>query len=778
MQFRFANDAAFPNLFFLQFELRLDQTNDGAVRLEHIKDRAQNQPQGYEREIHDDEVDRFAEILRIEVAQVDALPRYDPFVVSNFPGELIFPDIEGEHLFCTPLENAVGETSRRCPRIENDFAADIVGEFVEPLFNFQPAATDELRSIFHQDIHILRHLETGLKIPSMPVHENLTREDEALCHFPRVAKPSTVQGLIQSFFSHEISIKRNAFSEYRVFATIRKFDFLTAAPFSMKSKPARILIRLFLIGMIAVTGIVFLSLHFGKHDIEPIRPKVEVASLQKDLEVLDAALESEWKKQELVPTPAASPYTLIRRLSLALTGAPPSVEEIRRLEAMPEGTDVTQAWLDHLFADRRYANYIAERYARAFVGVGPGPFIVYRRRRLVNWLADQLESNRKYDALVRDLLASQGTWTTNPEANFITVAMVQGGEKEGLDEAKLAARTSRAFLGISLDCMQCHDDKFGDHWKQEDFHELAAFFAQSEISITGVREKHEKDYKTRLNGEKEEAVIEPIVPFAADLVEEGSNRRRQLANWITHENNRPFARAAVNRTWAFLFGRPLIDPVDDIPLDGPYPAGFEELTDAFIASDHDFQYLVRLIAASTAFQRDSYSGDPEVPVTEAQELAWAAFPVTPLRPEQVAGSIIQASSLQAIDSNAHIIKKLQRFGETNDFVKRYGDQGENEFQEEAGTIPQRLLLMNGKLVGERTGHNPIMNSSTRLADYAPTDESSIETAFLALLTRKPSKIEQAHFESRIESKKRQSRGRAMADVYWALINSTEFSWNR
>jgi hypothetical protein len=140
--------------------------------------------------------------------------------------------------------------------------------------------------------------------------------------------------------------------------------------------------------------------------------------------------------------------------------------------------------------------------------------------------------------------------------------------------------------------------------------------------------------------------------------------------------------------------------------------------------------------------------------------------------------VIQSSSLQAIDQSSHIFHRIRRFGETQDFVKRYGDQGENEFLETAGTIPQRLLLMNGKFVAERTQPNPIMNGATRLANYAPNDEGAVSAAFLATLTRRPNAIEREHFESLLTDAKGKNRERVMEDIYWALINSTEFSWNR
>ena len=148
-----------------------------------------------------------------------------------------------------------------------------------------------------------------------------------------------------------------------------------------------------------------------------------------------------------------------------------------------------------------------------------------------------------------------------------------------------------------------------------------------------------------------------------------------------------------------------------------------------------------------------------------------------VRPEQVAGSLVQSASLATIDANAHIITQLTKFGQTQDFVQRYGDTGDDEFTDRGGTITQRLLMMNGDLVQERTGENIVMNAATRLAQLA-TDKDAIEATYLATLTRRPSPEELAAFQASLA--KRQfgnSRSQAVEDMYWVLLNSTEFSWN-
>ncbi len=491
---------------------------------------------------------------------------------------------------------------------------------------------------------------------------------------------------------------------------------------------------------------------------------------------LDDAMAADWKRAGLRPTPPAGDLTLARRLSLALTGTIPSIQEIRVLEKQPQD-DRLHWWISRLLEDRRHSDYLAERFARAYVGVENGPFLVYRRRRMVSWLSDQIQQNRAYDDLVRSLITAEGNWTSNPEANFLTVTIDQNDDSKGPDEVKLAARVTRAFLGVRLDCVQCHDDKFSDRWKQKDFHQLASFFAPSEVQFTGVRDVPEKEYKFRYLKTPEEVVVPPIVPFNQDLLPPDGKLRERLAGWVTHPENRAFARATVNRVWALLFNRPLVHPIDEVPLEGPWPACMEILADDLIEHGYDLHRLVRVIASTRAFRSDSRAAEEAAPVTATQERAFAAFPITRLRPEQVAGGVIQSSSLKTINADAHIIQKMKRFFGQGGFVKRHGDLGEDEFNQEGGTIPQRLLLMNGEMVSEQIKPNPVMNASTRIGIVAPDDETAVETAFLATLTRRPTTEESEHFVAQLRNTEGDERSERMTDLYWALLNSTEFSWN-
>ncbi len=499
-------------------------------------------------------------------------------------------------------------------------------------------------------------------------------------------------------------------------------------------------------------------------------PKPTFAPADAIVKSFDKALADGWAEKSVSPAPVADDLTILRRLTLGLQGSIPSLEEIRAFEQMPKATRI-DAWLDRILRDRRTADYVAERFARAFVGVEDGPFLLFRRRRFVSWLSDNLLKNRRYDEIVHDLIADRGLWTDHPATNFITVTY--DPEKKLPDPDRLAARVSRAFLGIRLDCARCHDHPFRV-WKQKDFEGLAAYFGSTISDLRGTRET-ENFYKPVDRKTQKAKDVKAAVPFHRECVTEGLGPRDQLAAWVVHKGNPHLARATTNRVWALMFGRPLVDPVDDLPADEEQPQLLKLLAQDFAEHDYDLHRLIRVIARTQAFRRSSSAGDDAGPSTAAEE-SWAVFPLTRLRPEQVAGSVHQTSSVSTFGPNNNWFFRAIAYGQKNDFVRRYGDTGEDEFSLRNGTIPQRLLLMNGDLVEERVRSNPF-NASTRIADQAPSDRAAIEVAYLTTLTRRPTSEELYHFASKLADKTADARKDQLADLFWALENSSEFSWN-
>src|SRR5207248_10920925 len=129
--------------------------------------------------------------------------------------------------------------------------------------------------------------------------------------------------------------------------------------------------------------------------------------------------------------------------------------------------------------------------------------------------------------------------------------------------------------------------------------------------------------------------------------------------------------------WTPLFGRPLVEPVDNLPAAGPVPPALDLLADDFAAHGFDLRRLVRLIANTEVFRMDSAT-DREA--GEVEERAWAVFPLTRLRPEQVAGGLLQAASVSTIDAKSHLLARLDHHRQMGRFVERYGDAGEEELE--------------------------------------------------------------------------------------------------
>jgi Protein of unknown function (DUF1553)/Protein of unknown function (DUF1549) len=469
-----------------------------------------------------------------------------------------------------------------------------------------------------------------------------------------------------------------------------------------------------------------------------------------------------------------------RRSSLALIGTIPSYQEIAWIRTADRST-VYEKWLDYLLSDRRHADYLAERFARAWVGTDNTPVIVFRRRRFVAWLSDQIAANVPYDQVARTLITADGVWTSSPEVNYIT-AMIDDDSQGNPNPARLAGRTMRAFMGVRLDCMECHDDNINGDWKQQDFHQLAAFFAPATSTLTGVRDKP-RAYRFQFLNETETEEVSPRVPFRAELLETPSpelprNSRLALANWLTHRHNRPFARLAVNRVWALLFGRGFVEPVDDIPLEIEEEPVFEFLVDDFIANNYDLRRLIRLAALSSALRSPSEDNAPKG--LSSPHFDWRQFPQTRLRPDQIAGSILQASRLRPVTLESPALIRLISFGDKNDFLTAFGDPGADELSSAniQETLPRRLFMLNGKSVSDRTKPDGVANSSTQVSDFISDNAMALDTLFLMTLVRLPSPSEKQYFQQPLQGLVGTPRQEFFADLAWSLMNTTEFVTNK
>jgi hypothetical protein len=506
---------------------------------------------------------------------------------------------------------------------------------------------------------------------------------------------------------------------------------------------------------------------------------------------LDGLLEAGWRQAGVVPAAAVEDLLVLRRAWLAAAGTIPSLEEIRRFEA-DSRPDRLDRWLDAILDDRRSAEHLARVLARSLVGSDQGPFLVFRRDRFLAWLSDSLHSRRPFDEIVREMLAADGLWTGEPAVNFITQA-VAGGR---VDPVKLAGRVSRGFLGQRIDCAECHDHPFAPV-TQAQFEGLAACFAQARLSALGVEDDPRMVFTVEtppaMNAGGDEGAgvpsqgaarrVPPVPPFAPEWMPESGTRRERLAEWLVHPANRRFERAVANRAWQIAFGRPWHDPVDDLPDpprgDGPGGRDPTDLMDLlgeeFRDGECDLLALLRLLFDTRIFRLSSAHPARDDPDRcDAVAGAWAAFPLSRLPADALVGAMLQATQLETIDGESHLLTRAIRFFRQADFVREYGEPGDGQAANEPVTIPQALVRMNGRLVREMVEANAF-TASGRIAGMAADDDSRIEAAFLCCLSRRPTPAERTAVLPLL--RQTAQTGRGMEDLFWTLFNAAEFSWN-
>lgn len=524
----------------------------------------------------------------------------------------------------------------------------------------------------------------------------------------------------------------------------------------------------------------------------------EADDIDASISRVNGWLRQHWSDENLEPAEPADDLTVYRRLSLALHGTIPSLEEITAFRADSTNGRI-ERWLSKLLDDPRFADYFADRLARVLTGVEEGQFVIFRRDRLRAWLGEQLKSDVPWQQMTTELIAGDGLWTNRPATNFITAASIP---EEGIDVNVLAGRTARAFLGQRIDCAQCHDHPF-DSWTQQDFEGLAAFFAQARVTPGGVTDRLKEEDETTKEvkaieyvidepGADEGRIVPTKVPFHEEWIPDTGSRRQQLAAWVTHPENRRFERAVANRIWGLMFGRAWSDPVDDIthPQDSNEP---EDLLDVlgqeFRSNGGRLKFLIRLIAQSDVFRMKSDVSWADADLYDRMDESWAVFPLVRLRPEQMIGAMFQAGHTRTVNHNSNMFVRFTKFFNENDFLKEYGDATDDELLQQSGTIPQALLRMNGQFTREFT-KTGAFDAAGQILKFSGEDEVMVQNCFLACLTRLPADEEREYFVTQLRQLKSESpataeaeeeprsRAQIVQDLYWVLFNSPGFSWNR
>lgn len=496
---------------------------------------------------------------------------------------------------------------------------------------------------------------------------------------------------------------------------------------------------------------------------------------------IDQLIENRWKEQDVKPSSRADDAEFLRRVYLDIAGRIPRVAEVREF-LDDTSSDKRVRVVEKLLDSPLYVNHFTNYWRSLLLGQQTNNARFFEPT-FNAWLNGRLRDNVGYDALVRELLTAPLVTGDgrNPRA-FLNInqpsplVFYMGNEYR---PENLAASTSRLFLGIKLECAQCHDHPFAKYSRKQ-FWELAAFFA-------GIRSQGQNGFYQA--SEDKADVKEISIPSTEKVVQarylDGSepkwpqNRagRAVLADWLANPANPYFARSLSNRLWAHFFGIGIIEPVDEPGSENPpsHPEVLDALTQEFAAHQFDLKFLIRAIVATRAYQLSSAVADS----TGADPRLFAHMALKGLTPEQLFDSLAQATGYrEQVQPNQRVVFLGQGTARAEFLNKFTAQEKRTEFET---SILQALMLMNGKFVGDATDATNLERTETLAAvSGAPflTTPQKIETLYLTTLSRKPRADEAARMLQYVESGgPKTNLQAALADVFWALLNSSEFILN-
>jgi hypothetical protein len=517
---------------------------------------------------------------------------------------------------------------------------------------------------------------------------------------------------------------------------------------------------------------------------------------------IDRLVEAHWTAKGVQPAPPADDAEFLRRVYLDIAGRIPRIGEVRRF-LEDQAPDKRLRLIEHLLAkDHDGRDSPSYRYViKQLAEVWRAQLLPETNNQRFNqfgtaldaWLKDRLGNNVGYDQLVRELLtarvaanAPQGGRPVALNPNEPSpLAFYQANE---FKPENLAAATSRLFLGVKLECAQCHDHPFAK-WKREQFWEYAAFFAGIQPQRGGFAAQRDEAAAREITIPGTERKVQArFLDGAEPKWQDGTTTRATLAEWVTAPDNPYFAKAAVNRLWAHFFGIGLIDPVDEM-VGAENSAGNEELLNLlareFVEHQFDLQFLMRAITASKAYQLTSAQTDP----SQADPRLLARMNLKGLTPEQLFDSLAAATGYrEPANPNQRVVVFPGVNTPRGEFLAKFANHSDKR-TEYSTSILQALMLMNGRFVENATAgdeaalNDPQMQKSVTLGaiidfPFFDTTEKKIEALYLATLSRPPRANERERLVKYVEKDNPSGDPKkALADVLWTLLNSSEFILN-
>lgn len=538
------------------------------------------------------------------------------------------------------------------------------------------------------------------------------------------------------------------------------------------------------------SGAAYVMARFSKFTIGsemivlPENPNFAWPESAQPVNYVDETVFARLKQLQIEPSDLASDETFLRRVSLDLTGLPPDAALAQEFlkDASP---DKRAKVIDKLIASEEFTDLWAMKWSEILqVRTNNNNPDYGRSRKAVykyyQWLREQIATNRPFNQIVKELVVGSGSNLGTPQANFYTTAV--GNKRTPLERAEDVAQL---FIGTRIQCAQCHNHPF-DRWTMDDYYGFTAFFTgvdskrgatSSEVFVFNRNEKNSIDHP--LDGR----AMKPRFLGGDEPDLKGNDPRVALADWLTSPGNKGFATNVANRAWSHFFGRGIIEPVDDARISNPASNAelLSALSDKLVKSDFNIRSLVRDICNSRTYQlsstvKESNAGD---------DRCFSRAMVRRLQAEVLLDSIGKVTgspaSFNGVAGNTRAVQIFDGGADKDPFLKNFGASKREtvcacEVRMEP-TLTQTLALINGSAIDGSIQRSPFM---AEINKPEVTPQQALEQIYLRAFARKPTQPEISgllHGVEALDWKNATVRKQFLEDIFWSVLNTTEFSFN-
>ncbi|MDB4862912.1 DUF1549 and DUF1553 domain-containing protein [Pirellulaceae bacterium] len=483
---------------------------------------------------------------------------------------------------------------------------------------------------------------------------------------------------------------------------------------------------------------------------------------------IDGHMHNKLKNLRIIPSELCTDEEFIRRVTLDVTGRLPTVEEYNAFLANVDPKK-REKLVDELLTRKEFVEIWVMKWAELLT-IRTTNQISYKSMLLYyTWLQERVANNVPMNVMVQELLGSNGGTFANAATNYY---------QNETNTLKVAENVAQVFMGMRMQCAQCHNHPF-DRWTMDDYYSFAAFFSQ----IGRKRGEDPREIIVFNSGSGDvrhpvgNRVMAPKFLGGETPDVAGKDRRQVMANWLASDENPFFAQNLSNIVWAHFFGKGIIQEVDDVRISNP-PVN-KELIDALSEKlrgyNYDFKKLVRDICTSRAYQLSTKTNE----TNEKDTTNFSHATLRRMRAEVLLDAITQVTTTSnkfpGLPSGARAVQ-IANGNTSTYFLTTFGRAKREtvcscEVKMEPN-LSQALHMLNGDTVNAKITQGGLV--TTRLGEEVP-HEKIIEEIYIRCMTRKPTEKELTNLMELVGQE--ENKQQALEDVFWALLNSREFVFN-